>query len=297
MKNKKPKISVIMPVYNTAHYLSQAIDSILNQTYQNFELIIVDDGSTDKSWEILPQYARINKKIKLFRNKKNYGISEAAKKAILNAHGDFIARVDSDDTIPFDRFEKQIQYLIKHPDVIVVGGQVELINKKGEFIAFKYFPKIHKDIVNMAFTAMPIQQGAMMVNKKKLPKNFVWYKNRLNTSEDLDFFMRVFQYGKAANLKDVCLYYRQHGENLTQVENPKKIFYQAYEVRQLAIKKYNLHPKLTTLLLLYIQYVLVSLLPASAIYPLYYIWRGIRPSKLTRNKYQILPKHALSYDI
>lgn len=284
-----------MPVYNPGEFLTSSIESVLNQTYSNFEFIIVDDASTDGSWRTLTEYAKINRKIKLFRNKKNCGISVTAKKAISNASGDFIARMDSDDIMPFDRIEKQIQYLIKYPEVVVLGGQVELINKEGVFIASKHFPKNHKDIVNMAFIAMPIQQGAMMVKKKLLPKNFTWYRNCFNTSEDLDFLMRAFQYGKAANLESVCLYYRQHAQSLTQVENPKEIFYQAYKIRKLARKKYNLHPKLTTLFLLYIQYVLVVLLPTSFIYPLYYIWRGIRPLKPVRNEYQTLLKHVLSY--
>lgn len=295
MINRRPKVSIIMPVYNPGKFLVLSIESVLNQTYSNFEFIIVDDVSTDGSWKILTDYAKINRKIKLFRNRKNSGISVTAKKAILNAQGDFIARMDSDDIMPFDRIAKQIQYLTRYPNVVVVGGQVELINKDGLFIANKNFPKDHKDIVNMAFTAMPIQQGAMMVNKKLLPKNFTWYKNYLNTSEDLDFFMRAFQYGKAANLESICLYYRQHGQSLTQAENPKEIFYQAYKVRQFARKKYDIHPKLATLLLLYVQYALVVLLPTSLIYPLYYIWRGIRPLKSGRNGYQALFKHALSY--
>jgi glycosyltransferase involved in cell wall biosynthesis len=295
MNIEKPKISVTMPVYNAGKFLVAAIESILNQTYSNFELVIVDDASTDNSWEILSEYARRNKKIKLLRNIKHCGIPKTIKKAISQSKANFIARMDADDITPLNRFEKQIKYLIKHPNTIVLGGQVDLINENGIFIAHKQFPKKHGEIIDMAFTAMPLQQGTMMVNKKLLPKNFVWYKNNLETSEDLDFLFRASKYGRLANLGDVCLYYRQHGQSLTQVENPKRIFYQAYEVRQLAMNNYNIYPKLTTLIILYVQYILITLLPASLIYPIYYIWRGIHPLKSNKNGYNALFRHAFSY--
>ncbi len=291
----KPLVSFIMPVYNAGAYLVEALDSIFAQTYKNIEVIAINDGSTDNSLKILRRLARSNSRLKLISYKKNKGVGSAANIGVAEAKGDYIARMDADDIIPTDRIEKQLHYLLENKNVVVVGGQVELMNEYKSPIVTKHFPTDHKEIVDMAFIAMPIQQGAMMVNKTLLPADFVWYRTKLKTSEDLDFFFRIFKHGKSANLPDTVLYYRQHGKSLTQAEHPKEILFQAFKVRGLAIFEYGIYPSLFTLLLSMVQLLLVLVMPASLIYPLYYLWRGLRPFDRAKKDYLPLLRHALAY--
>ena len=111
MTNTQPKISVLMPVYNCEKFLKKAIDSILNQTFDNFEYIIINDGSTDNTLNIIKSYK--DKRIKIINNSKNLGISRSLNKGIRQAKGEYIARHDSDDISDLNRFKLQLEYLGK----------------------------------------------------------------------------------------------------------------------------------------------------------------------------------------
>ncbi|PSO83704.1 MAG: hypothetical protein BRC41_11810, partial [Cyanobacteria bacterium QH_9_48_43] len=101
------KISVVMPVYNGANYIREAVESILNQTFTDFEFIVIDDCSTDRSWEILTKYANQDQRVKLFKNEENLGVTKSLNKGLKLAQGDYIARQDADDVSLPERFEKQ----------------------------------------------------------------------------------------------------------------------------------------------------------------------------------------------
>ena len=124
-------ISVVMPVYNSEKYVASAIDSILNQTCVDFELLIFDDGSTDKSWEIISQYAKIDKRIVPFRSETNSGYVVHLNNGVMRAVGDFIARMDSDDIALPDRLALQLDFLRSNPNVGVVGTSSIQIDERG----------------------------------------------------------------------------------------------------------------------------------------------------------------------
>jgi glycosyltransferase involved in cell wall biosynthesis len=303
MKSKNqtnPLVSVIMPVYNGAAYLKTALDSVFSQTYAKIEIIAVNDGSIDNSYTILRDIAQSEPRLKIVNCQINKGPAGAANFGIKKARGQFIARMDCDDIMPSNRIAKQVKFLLTHSKVVVVGGQVELITHDEKPIILKKFPSKHNEIIKMSFVAMPIQQGAMMVNKRLLPKNFVWYKNELKTSEDLDFLFRIFKFGKGANLPDIMLYYRQYGVSISQVENPKKIYLQAFKIRKNAldlVTNLSINQRLLVLAKLYLQLLIMLLLPTKLIYPLYYLWRGMVHLKMP--KHGILPvlRYAKSYII
>ena len=126
----KDKISVIMPVYNVnGEWLREAIDSILSQTYTNFELIIIDDGSTNDTPDILAEYVQKDSRIKIVKGE-HKGISNALNKGLDVADGEFIARMDGDDISLPERFEKQINYLRQNPDVGIVGTNLVIFPKE-----------------------------------------------------------------------------------------------------------------------------------------------------------------------
>lgn len=276
--NDNPLVSIIMPVLNAAEFLPAALNSVLVQTYQNIEIICVDDGSTDDSYSVLKRYQKWNPNIRVYKNDKNLGVSHTSNFAISKAHGRFIARFDADDVMTVDRIEKQVAYLKAHPEVVVVGGQVELMDYRGNKIGDKKFPLDWKTIYETLFTMMPVQQGSMMVNASMLPHGFVWYKGDNLTAEEVDLFFRLFKYGKFANLNDVVLKYRQYGSS-TSLKDPKKTFYVTYETRMRAVKKYGYKPTFKAYLVNFIEYVLVTALPKNLIYPLFSLLRGMSDVK------------------
>src|SRR5436305_9543595 len=126
----RPQVSVLMPVYNAIRYIGVAVDSVLSQTFSDFEFIIVDDGSTDGSAEILREYAGRDPRIRLI-SRPNTGLGFALNEALAVARAPFIARMDADDECLPERFEKQIQYLRNHPECVLLGSRVLWIDSDG----------------------------------------------------------------------------------------------------------------------------------------------------------------------
>lgn len=273
-KNQKPLVSIVIPVRNAANFLQETLESILAQTYTNWELIAVNDNSQDNSLVILKEYSQKDKRIKVFSNPKHQGVSRTANLAISKTKGQFIARIDADDVMLPKRIEKQVKFLLKSPSVVAVGGQCILIDEDGQKIGEKTFPCQHKDIYRMIYQAMPIQQPTLMVNTALLPKNFVWYENEFSTAEEVDFIFRLFKYGQCANLKDYVLKYRIHQNNLS-LKDPKKTFFLTYQTRKEATRKYGYQPALAARIINFFQWAIVSLLPKPVIFPLFVLWRGL----------------------
>lgn len=263
-----------MPVYNAGNFLHEAIDSILAQTYRNWELICVDDHSQDHSFKILKGYARQHRQISLYQNKKHRGVATTANFAISLAHGRFIARMDADDVMLLQRIAKQISFLQKHPDVVAVGGQCTLINSEGRRIGEKHFPTSHAKIYATAFQMVPMQQPTLMVNTSLLPIDFRWYEDGQNTAEEVLLLFRLFKYGLCENLREYVLKYRIH-QNNTSLAHPKKTFLLTYKARQVAIKQFGYQPTLDGRLINNLQWVAVIILPERVIYPVFSLWRKL----------------------
>lgn len=137
------KVSIIMSVFNCAHFISEAIDSILNQTYKFWELIICDDGSTDGTWDVIKTYKEVYpKEVFVLRNKKNRGQAYARNKCIKRAKGSYIAIMDADDICDPTRLEKQVKFLSFHPEVIFVGTGMTFFDESGTWAKkrMKSFP-------------------------------------------------------------------------------------------------------------------------------------------------------------
>jgi len=270
-----PLVSVILPVYNADKYLSAALESLINQTYTNLEIIAINDGSTDNSLSILKHFAKTDKRIKVISNPKNLKISRSLNRGISKAKGKYIARMDADDIALPKRIEKQILFLISHPEVVIVGGQCRTIDTSGKVIGRKLFPTTHDAIKNGLFTGNPIQHPSVIINRSLLPENFSWYNPVLPPAEDLDLFFRLGKFGKYANLSTFVLHYRQHMGSET-FKNPLHTFSLTQKVRQLAVNRYGYKPSLKSKIINLLQIVTLALLPESLIYPAYLLVRGIR---------------------
>jgi len=265
---QNPLISVILPVYNAEKYLVEALESLRYQTYPYFEVIALDDASTDDSYKILKNYAKIDSRIKVFKNKTNLRIADTLNLGLTKAKGNYIARMDADDISLPTRFQKQIKYLQSHPGVVVVGGQCLTIDKNSHITGKKLFPTNHIDIHELMYTRNPIQHPSIMINRSLLPKDFNWYNPHLNSAEDLDLYFRLGKFGLFANLKSAILMYRQHGDSVT-FKNPKHTFKITQKVRHLAVGKYGYKPSLKSKLISLIQTVIMEVIPASLVFPLY----------------------------
>lgn len=280
INNNKLLISVLMPVFNAASYVEEAIESVLAQTCRHFELIVVDDGSTDNSWNILQNLAKKDKRIHVFRNKKNSGIGYTRKRLANLAKGQFAAIMDADDIMFPNRLAIQAQYLLKHPNVVVVGGQCITIDEQGTISGSKKFPIHHEEIYNMMFTRMSIQQPASMINLALVPEEFPWYDNTVSPVEDLDNLFRLFQSGKFANVSEDVLYYRVYPTS-SSLKNIKRTFWLTMKVRARAVFAYGYKPTLLAWIVMIPQMIAVLFLPSRLVFPVYSYLRGIKNKSLT----------------
>ena len=209
-----PKISVIMPVYNCEAYVKEAINSILNQTFSDFELIIIDDCSTDSTLSIVKSYE--DSRIKIVEKEQNTGYTNSLNNAILIAKGKYIARMDGDDISMPERFEQQLQFLENNPEIILCGTGVEII---GENRISKY-PLNHEMIkIQLCYNAS-FYHPTIMIRRLVLLENN--YNKEFEPAEDYELWTRLVHIGKLANLDEVLLQYRIHQSQTSNVRKQEQ---------------------------------------------------------------------------
>lgn len=217
--NISPKLSVITATYNDVPYLYEAIDSILSQSYTNFEYIIVDDASTDITPHILAEYAEKDPRIVIHRNEKNLGRAGARNRALELAQGQWIAVFDGDDISHPDRLEKQIHYLQNHPDVDYIGTMIRHINKQtGEFMPERVFapPLSHGEIYWYLCFNFPFHHSSTM-GRREIFAEVGGYPTIYPVCEDISLWMAMANQGTGfANIDEELLTYRV---------NPKPDYY------------------------------------------------------------------------
>lgn len=222
---KIPAVSVVMPVFNTEDYLPYALQSILSQTFTDFEFIILDDGSTDRSVRIVQEHAEGDDRVRFFPLE-HRGYVTMLRRGLHHCRGEFIARMDSDDISLPHRFEKQIAYLREHPDVVAVGSRVELIDPFGSKVETPPHKTTHEEIEAELLNGVgwAMVHPTVMVRREPLMR-VGGYREDLMVSEDLDLFLRLAEVGKLANMSDVLLQYRQHLQsvNYTKYEQQKAV--------------------------------------------------------------------------
>lgn len=266
-----------MPVYNAGDFLVPAIESILHQTYRNFELIIVNDASTDESKAMLDRYARkYPKKITVLHLRKNLnrGGDSCANKALKLVKGDFIARMDADDIAHPKRLEKQLAYLLSHPAVDLVGSNAYVIDKGGKKNGKKTEPLSSRAIYNSYMTFHPLIHPTTMYRRIVNGKPFQ-YRLKYSANNDYYTFFSLLCEGAAyANLKDNLLYYRIHGKNDTFV-NMKTKFMNTLKIRLEMCFKKGYKPSLKSIGVTTLQGIVIFLLPEIVITQLYLLTKGI----------------------
>ena len=203
MKNKKPYVSVVMPVFNAELYISEAIESILGQTYTDFEFIIINDGSSDGTESVIKSYTddRI-----VYIKQENAGVGITLRNGCAMAQGKFIARMDADDISLPDRLAKQVKFMEKNTDVVLISSAVKYINEKGAEIGRSFPYTSHWAIVRKMKFSSPICHPAAMF-RRNIYELSGGYKN-IQPFEDLILWLAFLKYGKLHNLSNPLLKYR-----------------------------------------------------------------------------------------
>ena len=202
-----------MPVYNAAPYLRESIDSILGQTYADFELILINDGSTDSSGSIMDSYE--DTRIKHIDNKTNAGLVAALNLGINLAQGEFIARMDADDISLPERFARQVEFMDRHPDVGACGT------------AYQYFGDLDRTEIPIhdsrkAFTFLSTNSSlghpTTMIRRSVLNLHSIRYESKYGFAADYAFWIRIGQFAKITSLPEPLLLYRWHSSNMSKTD-------------------------------------------------------------------------------
>ena len=211
--NRSPEISVVMPVYNGEKFLKEAMESILNQTYKDFEFLIVYDESTDGTLSIIKEFHEQDAKVILINGDKE-GISGALNKGIKEAKGEYIARMDADDISLPIRFEKQISHM-QNFELDICGGHSLLIDSDGKVNGIGIMPRSH-DLCGLSLMFMvPFAHSSVMFRKNFLIDYSLEYKGNY---EDLDLWTRMFSAGaKFGNVDNIVIRYRVLNESLSTI--------------------------------------------------------------------------------
>lgn len=216
-----PKLSIIIPTYNRAQYLREAIDSVLSQTYRDFEIIVVDDGSTDNTKEVAKKWELLDK-VKYFYQE-NKGPAAARNRGIKEAMGDYIAFLDADDLWLPEKLEKQVEYLKERPDVSLVASEFEIIDEVGHSNGYS---QRRKKIPVDGFILKYIFQHYLLLStimvKKDTFKTVGLFNEELINAEDTDILLRIAKHFKIGLLDEYLVKHREHKVSLTGIINSSR---------------------------------------------------------------------------
>lgn len=205
---KRPLVSIVLPVYNCSNFISDSIGSLLVQSYENIEIIVVDDFSTDTTVDQILLFN--DNRIKLFKNKSNLGISQTLNYGIKQCIGKYIARMDGDDVAHKDRILKQVNFLELNNDIAICGTGYKILNGNGVFQ-----PKLsYSEIIMQLSLDCPFAHPTIMARNNVFMEN--QYAKEFEPCEDLELWTRLIPKYKVANLKDQLLYYRIHSSQISQ---------------------------------------------------------------------------------
>ena len=234
-----PFVSIFTPNYNKSSFLAETIESVLNQTYPNFEYIIVDDCSTDNSWEIIQSYAAKDKRIKAFRNELNCAIVETRNRGLNHSSDDakYFAIIDSDDVATPDRLQSQVKFLEENPDYGLVGSDTTIIDEDSQKIGYRTYPHTDAEIRKNIVRFNPFAQSSITIRTVVI-REIGPYDERWNVCQDYDYWLRVGKEWKLKNLEEPLIKYRL---SRGQVKNThlKETIQNTYRIQKKAIKEYG----------------------------------------------------------
>ena len=265
------KVSVLMPAYNAGPYLAEAIDSILSQTYRDFNFIICDDCSTDDTLQIIQKYAAIDSRIVVIKNDKNLGIAKTRNRLVEHSTAEYIAWQEADDISLPQRLEHQVSFMEQNPDVAICGGYLECFNTSG-VIGVRKYPVDNDSLRKLVFRYAPVAEPAAIIRKSCLDVVGP-YSVQYTPADDLEMTLRLGANYKMANLPEIVLKFRLHNTaNSTTFSKLKILELNTLAVRRQYIDKY----KMTLLDRLYnmAQYVSIYTIPPGLKIQIFNRWRN-----------------------
>lgn len=224
---KQKTVSVLMPVYNAEKYLDTAIESILNQSFKDFEFIIIDDGSSDSSWELIKSWSKKDNRIIPFRNKTNLRTTKTLNKGLKKAGGKYIVRMDADDWSYPNRIEWQYLFMEKNTDIGVSGGTIEICDEKLKIINKRGYPKTDAQVREKIFRYSPFAHPST-IWRTSLLKKVGGYNENLPLSQDYELYFRIGKYSKFGNLSKTLLKLRTHNDSSSIVKGKFQEQYTIY---------------------------------------------------------------------
>lgn len=263
-------VSVIMPAYNVEKYIESAIESILVQSYKNFEFIIVDDCSTDGTLEIVKNIRKKDKRIILIENKQNLGVTKSLNKALELSNGKYIIRMDADDWSYPERFASQIKLMEDHPEVVVSGSHIEVCNAQ---LKTEYIRKYHLEDTSIRkhlFRYSPFAHPATIWQAKILKRER--YDDRIGICQDYELYFRVGKIGQFMNLGKSLLKLRMHEQSVSSFMGNRQLK-STILIRFNAVLMYGYNMSSFDKLYNFSQEILVSLLPVKV---RFYIFNFLR---------------------
>lgn len=214
-----PSLSVLMPVFNSEQFVAEAIKSVLNQSFKDFEFLILDDCSADKSFKIINDFEKKDPRIKVYKNEKNLGVVESRNKLINLSKGKYIAWLDSDDIALPNRFEEEIKFLESHPEIGMVGAYPIIIDENGRETGKWPFETDPKKLKIELFFHSPFLSSSVVIRKSCLPKDF--YDSRFPVAEDFDLYSKISEKSDIANINKFLVKYRINSTGLSKTNTEK----------------------------------------------------------------------------
>lgn len=248
-------VSVIIPTYNRAKYIAKALDSVLFQSYQNFEIIIVDDGSTDDTKNILQPYLKDPRVLYIYQQ--NQRVSRARNNGIKQSKGEYIALLDSDDYwLDSKKLEKQVNFFEKNPDYLLTSGGIIRVAESGKEVSKVLNPESDEAIrPAMLFSCLFAPSGAMF--RRNIFEKIGGFNEMSDLSEDWEFFLEIGKFGKFYNFQDYFVAYLQGSQNRSNFNRRDNLIYNLK-----LIKKYeHAYPNFTKAHVIHVCYYMYSFMP------------------------------------
>lgn len=273
MRNK-PLVSVVMSVFNAQVYLKRAIESMLNQSLKDFEFIIVNNASGDRTSAIIRSYMRKDKRIRLVNNDLNLKLADSLNVGVSHAKTDIIARMDSDDISFPERLETQYRFLEKHPNVVIVGTNISIIDNSGKIISKREYPTQSSDLKRVMFQYAPFAHPTVMFRKKTFLE-FNGYDPKMTQCEDIDFWFRVGSKYEFGNVPKTLLKYTLSMNSNTHYKL-RAAELLGFKVKMDAILKYGYRPSFYDVIFNVLQFLTMWVMPAGFRIKLYNLLRSRR---------------------
>jgi glycosyltransferase involved in cell wall biosynthesis len=234
-----PRVSVLMPVYNTAAFLEEALRSIADQTFTSFEFIIVDDGSNDGSAQILAAFERKDHRVRVLSNVTNMGIVHSLNRGIKECRGDYIFRMDSDDISMSDRIEQQIAVLDANPKIVVLGSSLTYIEASGRELGIVRQSRMGRSLLFMN----PLFHPTVVFRRTALEENGNSYLERYRYAEDYYLWMQLSKIGELSAIDQVLLKYRI-SDNVSRIKHLKAMLRATLRVKLAGALRLGLRPSI-----------------------------------------------------